>query len=124
MMRIAMLHRDVHAPFIDTEYSQKRSIIHATGVRKPAHDGVDERGMRNRFPEGRRLAVLEIGVNAIEVSRETGEIDNVRTGDRAARRFNNLPDTEIFEIHTSWFRSHNLVPITLSSLRGEDCSAV
>src|SRR3954451_10067429 len=116
MKRITVLDGLVHAPFIDAQHSQERSVIYAAGVGKPAHDCVDEGGMCDRFAERRRLAVLEIGMYAVEIAGKASKIDDVGARDRAPWRLDNLPDVEILEMHAPWFSSHSPAPRCLSCL--------
>ena len=92
-----------HLPAIDLQQRQQRAIVDATGVLQAAADGVHQRAVGHGFAECRLLAVLEIGMNFVEVARQAAEVDNVCLRDRPVRCDERCVKLKILEIHPALF---------------------
>src|SRR6218665_1891374 len=55
---VAMPDPGQDAPGVDLQQREQSAVVDAAGVLQAAHDGIDQRAMRNRLAERRPLAIL------------------------------------------------------------------
>jgi len=91
-------------PLVDLAEGRHRALEHARPQGQAGGDGQAQQAVRDALAEGRGLAVFGVGVDLVEIARQTGKGHDVAFGDRTAGRDHFLASLELFKVQAVWGR--------------------